>query len=167
MNKRSATIVGIAAGVVLLLITGCDFFGGQEETYTYWEPSVSPDGSKIAYESTADSSIELFTLDLTTNAERQLTNDEYTDWSPVWSPDGSRIAFASSRDKNVDIYLLDVDTLGIVRLTTHEADDINPDWAADGLIYFNSNRSDAWEIYSINPDTLDLRKVSSIDSTSP
>ena len=70
-----------------------------------------------------------------------------------------RIAFASIVDKNADIYVLDLDTLEKTRLTTDEGDDINPDWGIDGLIYFNSNRSDAWEIYSIGPEGGRLIKI--------
>lgn len=167
MNKRNLSIAGILVGVCLLAISGCGFFGEQETEYTYWEPALSPDGSMIVYESTAESSLELFTLDLGTNIERQLTVNEYPDWSPEWSPDGTRIAFASSRDENVDIYVLDLANLGVVRLTTHEADDINPNWGIDGVIYFNSNRSDTWEAYTIDPDTLVLRKLTSLGASTP
>ncbi len=167
MNRRNLLIVGLLVGLCLLPIAGCDFFGGAETDYTYWEPALSPDGHMIVYESTAESSLELFTLDLETNTERQLTINEYADWSPWWSPDGDRIAFASSRNENVDIYVLNLASLEVFRLTTHEADDINPSWGIDGAIYFNSNRSDTWEAYTIDPDSLVLRKLTSLDASTP
>ena len=167
MNKRNLSITGILAGVCLLAVSGCGLFGGDGTEYTYWEPALIPDGTTIAYESTAESSLELFTLDLSTNIERQLTVNEHPDWSPDWSPDGTRIVFASSRDENVDIYMLDLANLEVVRLTTHEADDINPDWGIDGAIYFNSNRSDTWEVYAIDPESLVLRKLTSLDTSTP
>jgi len=167
MNKRNLSIAGIAAGICLLVISGCGFFGGDETEYTYWEPTLNPDGTTIVYESTTESSLELFTLDLGTNTEQQLTVNEDPDWSPTWSPDGTRIAFASSRDENVDIYVLDLADLEAVRLTTHKADDINPSWGIDGVIYFNSNRSDTWDAYTIDPDTLVLRKLTSLDESAP
>lgn len=167
MNKRTLTTAGVLAGLCLLVVAGCGFFGGEEPEYTYWEPALSPDGSMIAYESTSETSLELFTLDLGTNTERQLTINEHPDWSPDWSPDGTRITFASSRDENVDIYMLDLANLEVVRLTTHEADDINPNWGIDGVIYFNSNRSDRWEAYTIDPDTLTLRKLTSLNAPTP
>lgn len=167
MNRKNLTIAGLLAVVCLLAATGCGFFGGEELDYTYWEPVLSPDGGRIVYESAAESSLELFTLDLETNVERQLTTNEHADWSPDWSPEGTRIVFASSRDENVDIYVLNVATLDAVRLTTHEADDINPNWGVDGAIYFNSNRSDTWEAYAIDPDTLVLRKLTSLEPLTP
>jgi len=167
MNKRNLSIAGILTSFCLLAVAGCSFFGGEETEYTYWEPELSPDGSMIVYESTAESSLELFTLDLSTNTERQLTVNEHADWSPAWSPDGTRIVFASSRDENVDIYMLDMVSLEAVRLTTHEGDDINPNWGIDGVIYFNSNRSDKWDAYTIDPDTLVLIKLTSLDEMIP
>ena len=167
MKKRSLPMAGMVVGLCLLAIAGCGYFGGDEVEYTYWEPALSPDGNMLVYESTGESSLELFTLDLSTDIERQLTNDENPDWSPTWSPDGTHIAFTSSRDENVDIYTLNLANLELVRLTTHEADDINSSWGIDGIIYFNSNRTDTWEIYTIHPETLILRKLTSLDAMTP
>ena len=89
-----------------------------------------------------------------------MTFNETADWSPTWSPDGDRIAYASvtgeGDDQNVDLYVIDLATLEIERLTTHGKVDVNPHWAVDGHIYFNSDRSGAWEIYSIDPETKTL-----------
>ncbi|MFC2083218.1 TolB family protein [Candidatus Bipolaricaulota bacterium] len=167
MNKRSLSIAGAFAGFCLLVLAGCSYFGGDEPDYTYWEPILSPDGNMIAYESTTESSLELFVLDLATNSERQLTDNEHANWSPTWSPDGSQIAFASSRDENVDIYVLNVATLEASRLTTHSAADINPSWGSDGAIYFNSNRTETWEAYTIDPESLVLRKLTSLGTSTP
>lgn len=144
------------------LASGCSFFGGDEPEYTHWEPALSPDGSALAYESPGGDSLELFVRDLATGEERRLTQDEHPNWSPSWAPDGSRIAFASSRDDNVDIYILTLDDLSIERLTTHGEDDINPSWGADGRVYFNSNRSGAWEIYAITPGEGSLVKITQV-----
>lgn len=167
MNKKKWIIAASLVGLALLVAAGRGFFSTSEPEYTYWEPSLSPNGNMLVYESSAESSLELFTLDLGTHVETQLTNNEFADWSPAWSPDGNRIAFASSRDENVDIYVLDLGSLEILRLTTHEGDDINPNWGVDGDIYFNSNRSDTWEAYAIDPDSLVLRKLTSVNTPTP
>jgi len=167
MNKSHRFSTGIGLLFCLLAITGCGFFGGDELEYNYWEPALSPDGTTLAYESTVESGLELFLLDLDTNVETQITDNEHPDWSPDWSPDGTRLAFASSREDNVDIYVLNLDTGEEFRLTTHAADDINPSWGVDGDIYFNSNRGDAWEAYAIDPDNLVLRKLTSLDALTP
>lgn len=167
MDKKKWIIVGSFVAVLLLVYIGRGFFSSSEPEYTYWEPALSPDGSMIVYESSADASLELFTLNLSSQIETQLTFNEVADWSPVWSPDGSQIAFASSRDGNVDIYVLDLGSLETVRLTSDSGDDINPSWGVDGFIYFNSNRSDTWEAYSIDPESLMLRKLTSLDAPIP
>jgi len=151
-----------AAG--LLSLSGCSLFGGDDTVYTHWEPDVSPDGRFIVYESTADPSLELFTRELATDAIRRLTSNDVPDWGPTWSPDGTRIAFASSRDENVDIYIVNVASRVVERLTTHEKADINADWAVDGLIYFNSDRSGDWEIYTIDPDDKRLTRLTTVES---
>lgn len=167
MNKKRWLLVGSVAVLLILVMMGRGFFSNNEPEYTYWEPELSPDGSRMVYESTTESSLELFTLDLNTQIVTQLTNNEFADWSPTWSPDGSQIAFASSRDKNVDIYTLDVQTLQTMRLTSDAGDDINPNWGVDGTIYFNSNRSGTWEAYGKDPDSLVLRQLTSLDASAP
>ena len=165
MDRKKWIIVGVfLIALLLVAVIRGGFFDSNEPEYTYWEPSLSPDATMLVYESTAELSLELFTLDLSTQVETQLTNNEDADWSPAWSPDSRRIAFASSRDGNVDIYVLDLSSLETIRLTTHELDDINPSWGVDGDIYFNSNRSEAWEAYAIDPDTFTLRKLTSLDA---
>ena len=164
MNTKKWILAASLVGLILVVTAGCSFFGGDEPEYTYWEPSLSPDATLLVYESSAEQSLELFTLNLSTNTETQLTNNEFADWSPAWSPDGKRIAFASSREENVDVYVLDLESMETLRLTTHEGDDINPSWGIDGDIYFNSNRSETWEAYAIHPDTLVLRKLTSLNA---
>ena len=160
-----ARIAMFVLGLVLVgLVSGCSFFGGDEPEYTHWEPALSPDGTALAYESPVGESLELFTRNLETDETRRLTEDEHPNWSPSWSPDGTRIAFASSRNDNVDIYVLTVDDLSVERLTTHEDDDINPSWGIDGRVYFNSNRSGAWEIYAIVPGEGSLVKITQVEA---
>jgi len=153
------TLRGAMLAALLFLLAGCSFFGGNDVKYTNWEPDMSPDGSRLVYESPVNETLELFILHLETNETEQLTSDEAEDWSPVWSPDGSQIAFASIFEKNADIYVLDLETRTKTRLTTDAGDDINPDWGIDNRIYFNSNRTGVWEIYSIDPSGERLIKI--------
>jgi len=156
----------LAIGGLLAVGTlmGCSYFGDRGPEFTNWEPELSPDGTTLVYESYTDGTLELYTRDLATGEEHRLTQNELEDWSPSWSPDGERIAFASLREKNNDIYILVLETGETRRLTTHESDDINPSWAVDGRIYFNSNRSDVWEIYAIDPDGSNLSKITETGS---
>jgi len=158
-HVRRGTLLAAIGLCALLGIAGCSLLGDQGPDFTFWEPELSPDGTTLAYESQAGDSLELYLRDLATNVERRLTENEVDDWSPSWSPDGDRIAFASSRDKNADVYVIALDSLEEHRLTTNESDDINPSWGVDGRIYFNSNRTDTWEIYVVDPDGSNLTKL--------
>jgi hypothetical protein len=93
--------------------------------------------------------LKLFVHDLASGAAQQVTDGAWDDFSPTWSPDGTSIAFASNRTKdNVDIYVLDVATREARRVTTDPGNEMYPAWSADGRIYFNSDRTKAWEVYS-------------------
>lgn len=165
MKARYIVFVLCLCLAAMVWISGCSLFGGDDTQYTHWEPDLSPDGRFLAYESTSDPSLEIFTRELSTGAIRRLTNNDVPDWGATWSPDGTRIAFTSSRDDNVDIYVVDVVSLAVERLTTHEKADINAHWGTDGLVYFNSDRSGNWEIYTVDPDEKQLTKLTSVEST--
>jgi TolB protein len=158
MKKLRWLMTGLLA--VPFLLGGCSLLGGdQGPALTNWEPAASPDGSKLAYESVVSDHLQIFVRDLGSGTVDQLTNNTADNWSPNWSPDGTSLVFASSQDTNNDIYVLDLATRETTRLTVDAKDDINPCWSVDGYIYFNSNRSDVWEIYRILPDGTGLVKV--------
>jgi TolB protein len=155
-RRAEALAVGVA---VLAAVSGCAYLGKQEPPLTNWEPALSPDGSRLAFESLVDKHLELFVRDLASGSTERLTENKDEDWGPAWSPDGRRIAFGSSRGQNNDIYVLDLGTRDATRVTTDPSDDINPSWGSDGRIYFNSNRSGVWEIYVVEPDGTGLTKL--------
>ena len=144
---------------VLVLAGGCSFFQQRGPELTNWEPVLSPDGTRIAFESPGTKGFEIYVRELDSGKTTQLTQNEVDDWAPSWSPQGDRLVFASSQEKNVDLYVIVLETLIVNRLTTHEGDDVNPFWGTNGRILFNSNRSGVWEIYMIAPDGTDLVKV--------
>ncbi len=153
--------VVIVVGLLLLggTLGGCSFLSQKGPALTNWEPALSPDGTKIVYESPADKGFEIYMRDLKSGKVEQLTKNEVDDWSPSWSPDGKKIVFVSNAGKNVDLYIMDLATRAVTRLTTNEKDDVNPQWGVNNRILFNSNRTGTWEIYSINPDGSDLKQL--------
>ncbi len=153
----------VLAGVALLAVAGCSYFSGdQGPALTYLEPTLSPDGRWLAYESAVDGKLELFVRDLETGVARRLTENQADDFSPSWSLDGASIVFASNPDDNVDIYVIDVTTRQTRRLTTDAGNDMYPTWAPDGRIYFDSDRTKAWEVYAILPDGTGLTAITAI-----
>lgn len=101
-------------------------------TWDQNDAACSPDGSRLAYESTETSARDIWVADYSTGAlgaRVNLTHDTFSEWAPTWSPDGTQIAFASDRTGNSDIFVMRNDGTQVARLTTSPAIDKNPCWA--------------------------------------
>ena len=100
-------------------------------------PSVSPDGSRIAFTHGG----QIWVVPATGGEARALTSDQFYSHQPVWSPDGQRIAFASKRHGNDDVFVLSVNGGPVTRLTRHSATDLPQAFSPDGQeVLFSSNR---------------------------
>jgi serine/threonine protein kinase len=60
-------------------------------------PSLSPDGQRLARNRTVDGNNDVWVLELGRSVLSRFTFDAGADIFPVWSPDGARIVFASDR----------------------------------------------------------------------
>ncbi|MDR0540702.1 MAG: peptidase S41 [Dysgonamonadaceae bacterium] len=91
-------------------------------------PSISPDGSQVAFTYKGD----IYIVPVTGGTARQLTMHEARDYMPVWSPDGKSIAFASDRFGNFDIYITPVSGGNALRLTTFSGSESPYSFTPDG-----------------------------------
>ena len=72
-------------------------------------PAWSPDGQKLALTlSTRDGNLDIYTLDLTTQALTRITDDPGIDTEPQWSNDGQSLYFTSDRAGGPQIYRIGV-----------------------------------------------------------
>lgn len=122
------------------------------------EAVYSPDGAQIAYvrEDDETGASDLFVLDLASQEETRLTDDEAVEQSIAWSPAGGAIAYLSDADGDVDIYAVTVPGGEITNLTdTPFQEALNNDfaWSPDGgQIMFSTDRDGDVEIYVIDAD---------------
>lgn len=119
-----------------------------------YQPSFSPDGSKIAYVKYAPDakSCCIWTMEIDGSNQVQLTDAKNGFASkPCWSPDGKQIAFEATNKnkKDTDIYIIDIDGDNMIQLTKNKSIDMHPHWTTDGYIYFTSDRGNKKGNYQI------------------
>jgi dipeptidyl aminopeptidase/acylaminoacyl peptidase len=82
--------------------------------------------------------LHLFSIDLATKQQRQLTTGNYDEHSVDWSPDGQEILFVSNREPNADeffnydLFALKLSDGSIRRITATESCEYAPIWSPDG-----------------------------------
>jgi Tol biopolymer transport system component len=122
---------------------------------TLWEgsPDFSPDGRRIAFESTRSGErVEVWLASADGSQVEQLTRGP-GGWqgSPRWSPDGTRIAFdCRGEGGHWDIWTIAADGGTPRRLTQYPGDESLPTWSQDGRwVYFSSERNSIRQIWRV------------------
>ena len=114
-------------------------------------PSWSPDGMWLAFQSNNASGADIFVADSIGDSLRRLSSDAAFDGDPSWSPDSKQLVFRSSRSGNSDLYVMDLDGNIVRQLTDSVAREEHPSWSPDGkYIAFASHN---WDIYLLEVAT--------------
>lgn len=128
------------------------------------EPSVSPDGKKVAYFEYGDGTLNLVTINIDGTDKKYITNFKDGTWMQRvdWSPDGSKMVLALFRNFQQDIYVMNADGSDIKPLMYDRWEDQDPYWSEDGWIYFASDRSGIFNIYRYNLDKKKVEQVTNV-----
>ncbi len=93
------------------------------------EPTMSPDGTRIAFDSTReDPNAEIYVMGADGRAPTRLTTDPAKDFWAAWSRDSSSLAFQSGRGGDQEVYVLRLGGGPPARLTTSPGLDGEPSW---------------------------------------
>jgi tricorn protease len=122
-------------GLVLICSLPCK---GTETIRMVTDPSLSPDGSQIAFAWRDD----IWIASIEGGTATRITTDPHRDSQPHFSADGKRIAFVSDRTGSAQIYV--VDALGGVpkQVTFHSEGYSIHDWFPDGKYLLASGSRD-------------------------
>ncbi len=136
--------------------------------WDYDDPSISPDGRKIAYCANQSGVWEIYILDLISGTESQLTHSGGYACSPSWSPDGQWLAYEQMVGDKLTILLSSTSDgeLETVQLSDATGNNFDPAWSPGGrMITFTTDRNGRLEIWAANLDAPEDRLSSLIAST--
>jgi Tol biopolymer transport system component len=127
-------------------------------SFVDYAPSFSPDGRRIAFESSRSGEAEeIWTSDPDGAHPFQVTGGP-VNWrgafrwrgNPNWSPDGSRLVFSTNPGDDVpDVWIVDADGGSLRRLTNDPSSDAVPVWSRDGWIYYRKDRVEGGDIVRV------------------
>jgi tricorn protease len=127
------------AAACLLSASPVNAQGAATSQPMFAQPSLSSDGSMIAFASGGD----IWEAPAQGGVAHLLVSGPADDSRPLYSPDGRKLAFNSTRGGSSNIYVLDLGSGAITRLTYAEANEQLDGWSADGRwVYFTTTGND-------------------------
>ena len=145
-------------GIWLMNSNGSGVAKVPNTTWAAGYPSLSPDGTMIAFSNESDGRIYSIKTD---GAAKTAITGNGGNATPVWSPDGTQIAFVSHRDGDNEIFVMNADGSAQTQITSNSVADDYPDWSPDGkqLVFQRTRSSGDEEIYKMKSDGSGITRV--------
>jgi CSLREA domain-containing protein len=96
------------------------------------QPTFSPNGSKIAFDSNRNGQYQLFVMNADGSGQTQVMTTGGAVGGSSWSPDGSQIAFNEDTNGTNQIFTVNVGTGTVTGPLTSTGANTNPHWSPDG-----------------------------------
>ena len=129
-------------------------------------PSISNDGTKVAFVSDVDGDQEIFVINSDGTGLLQLTSNTANDRAPSVSGNGTKVAFHSDVDGDREIFVINSDGTGLTQLTHNTLTDAYPSISDDGSkIAFYSDFGGDRQVYVVNSDGSGLTQITSNAAT--
>jgi TolB protein len=151
---------------VEIFIMNADGTGLKQLTDNAYEdgsPSLAPDGTKILFNSSPTNQTDIYVMNIDGTEIKQLTSTSENEEHPEWSPNGRKILYTrypAESWHNGDIFVMDADGNNCVQLTDNPKDDMRPFFSPDmKTVIFNSNRDGNIEIYTMNTDGTNQKRL--------
>lgn len=130
-------------------------------TFPDLEPTVSPDGTRIAFTSLREGNDqEIYIMYADGSGARRLTFSAGEDRPGTFSPDGTKLSFQSARfpvpvapgHSSLELFTMNIDGTDVRRMTNNVFQDSFAHWSPQGdRIAFTTNRDADFEIYTLIP----------------
>lgn len=115
--------------------------------------SLSPDGTKIAFDSWNGSGFDLHIANFDGSNNVTLPNSSGNDYHPSWSPDGQKLAYLCQAGSQ-QICTTNINGTSRTQLTHEALDNDRPSWSPDGtkIVYQKTGGGNGVDIYVMNAD---------------
>ena len=134
VSPDGSSIAFIALGDLWLMPIGGTAARLTNDRFMDLDPAWSPDGSRLAFATDRNGTLDLWVRDMSTGEERQITHLPGGAHSPSWSPDGTRLAFRSELGLSGDLQQVNIASGEVTMVRRGIFAPSRATWSPDGSI---------------------------------